>query len=247
VLIDDTLSSGTDMLIAITTPILQAALNKVKKIPIVFSSIADPVRAGAGKSFEDHLPHVTGISTMSDFDGMVAVVRECLPEVKRIGTLFVPAEINSVIYKDALAEAAQKVGLELVAVAVANSAEVVEGANSLCGKDIGAICQISDNTNNVGFTGIANAARKVKIPLFAFVSRHVVTGGAAVAVCRDYEQAGRDAAKIAVRIMKGEDPARIPFSVVQKTSIIINQANADLCGLVLPKTLLERANEVIKE
>ncbi len=247
VLIDDTLSSGTDMLIAVTTPILQGALNKVKNIPVVFSGVADPVRAGAGKSFEDHLPNVTGISTMSDFDGMVAVIRECIPGVRRIGTLFVPAEINSVIYKDALAEAARKAGVELESVAVANSAEVVEGASSLCGKNIEAICQISDNVNNVGFTGIAKAAREEKKPLFAFVSHHVRKGGAAVSVARDYEEAGREAARVALRIMKGEDPARIPFRVVQKTTILVNQKNADLCGLEIPPSLLERASEVIKE
>ncbi len=246
-LIDDTISSDADMLVAITTPVLQSALNKVKDIPIVFSAVADPVRAGAGKSFEDHLPNVTGISTMSDFDGMVAVVRECLPQAKRIGTLFVPAEINSVIFRDELAVAVQKVGLELVSVPVNNSAEVLEGANTLCRKDIDAICQISDNTNNVGFVGIVNAARREKIPLFAFVSGHVLKGGAAVAVARDYEQSGRDAAQMALRIMQGEDPAKIPFNVVNKTLIIVNKANADLCGLTVPQSLLERANEVIEK
>lgn len=245
-LIDDTLSSNTDMLIAVTTPVLQNAIKKIKDIPVVFSGVADPVRAGAGASFEDHMANVTGVSTMSDFDGMVAVVRECLPQAKRIGTLFVPAEINSVIYRDALATAAQKAGMELVSVAVSNSAEVLEGANSLCGKEIDVICQISDNTNNVGFAGIANAARQQKIPLLAFVSQHVRTGGAAISVARDYEQAGRDAAQSALRIMKGESPAQIPFSVVQKTTIIVNQANAELCGLALPQSLLQRANEVIK-
>lgn len=244
-LIDDANSGKADLLVAITTPILQASLQKVKKIPIVFSGVADPVTAGAGESFETHLPNVTGVSTMSDFAGMIRIVKECVPQVKKIGTLYVPSEINSVVYRDVLAQEAGKAGMELVSVGIANSAEVSEGANSLCGKGIDAICQISDNTNNVGFSGIAQAARKEKKPLFSFVSHHVHSNGAAVALSRDYEQAGRDAFLMALRIMKGEKPAAIPFQLVSHTSLVVHPRNAQQCGFSIPQSVMDKASEVI--
>jgi ABC-type uncharacterized transport system substrate-binding protein len=243
-LIDDALTNQVDLLAVATTSVLQAVLQKVKEIPVVFTCVANPVLAGAGESDIHHLPNVTGVSTMSDFDGMVAVVKECLPGARRIGTLFGPAEVNSVFYRDGLKAASQRGGLELVSVPVSKSSEVADAALSLCGMGIDALCQVSDNINNVSFSGIAQAARKEKAPLFTFVSSHVEKEGAAVAVARDYEQAGRDTAALAARIMRGEDPAKIPFQVVSRTAILVNLENAALCGLTIPPSVLKRAQLV---
>ncbi|MCX7019954.1 MAG: ABC transporter substrate-binding protein [bacterium] len=246
-LMDAAAGGNADLIITATTPALQTALKRAGALPIVFTAVADPVRAGAGETFEKHLPNVTGISVMSDFEGMARLVKECLPHARRIGTLFAPAEVNSVAYREALTRAAQKAGLEVVTVGVHASNEVSDAALSLCSKNIDAICQVSDNVSNVGFTSIVNAARKDKIPLFTFVSGHAKTGGgAAAALARDYEQAGRDAAHMAARVIRGENPAAMPFQLVSRTRLIVNLSNAAFYGLIIPPSVLERADEVIK-
>ncbi|HBN07886.1 MAG TPA: hypothetical protein DD435_04285, partial [Cyanobacteria bacterium UBA8530] len=240
----DSLDEQCDLIVALSTPTLQCALKKARGIPVIFTNVADAVRAGAGKSNKEHLPNVTGVLTMSDFDGMVEAVKECLPDAKRIGTLFVPAEINSVIYRDALAASAEKAGLTLESVGISSSSEIADGALSLGAKNLDAICQISDNTNNVGFAGIVQAARKEKIPLFAFVGKQVKSEGAVAGVTRDYEQAGRDAAQMVGRVMRGESPANIPFELVSKTVTLVNLKNAALFGLNIPASFLKKAKRV---
>ena len=67
--------------------------------PVGRQSAGDGVRSGAGASVSKHLPNVTGITTKSPFEGMVRLIRATLPGARKIGTLFVPAEDNSELYR----------------------------------------------------------------------------------------------------------------------------------------------------
>ena len=243
-LVNDAVSGQPDLLAVISTPTLQAALQKAGALSVVFGNVANPLVAGAGESFTRHRPNVTGVSTLSDFEGMVRVVRECLPAARRIGTLFCPAEVNSVFYQEELAQATRRAGLNLTALPVAASADVADAALALAGREIDAICQVSDNLNNAAFSGIVQAARKHRKPLFAFGTPQVQNGGACVAVARDFEQAGRDMAGLAARVLRGEAPGALPFQYVSATRIAVNLENAARCGLTVPESLLRRADEV---
>lgn len=245
-LIDRALAERADMLIVLSTPALLAAIHKTQTIPIVFAS-ACPVQAGVGVSFKDHPANVTGVSTMADFHEMVKTVRECLPTARRIGTLFNPGEANSAILKDAFDAEARKEGLELVTAPALATTDLADATLALLSKPIDAICQISDNVANTGFAAIAARAQRAKKPLFCFSSALTDDGGAAVGVARDLTQAGRDMASLAARIMAGENPKEIPFTLVSRTRITVNPKNARLCGLNIPASLMERADEVSDE
>src|SRR6266704_1309085 len=112
-MVDAALSSGADLLLTTSTPTLQAALRRARDVPIVFTFVADAVAAGAGRSYEDHLPNVTGVPSTAAYEQMLDILRACLPGAHRIGTLFVPAEVNSVYNKEQLEKAAVRRGLEL--------------------------------------------------------------------------------------------------------------------------------------
>jgi ABC-type uncharacterized transport system substrate-binding protein len=245
-LIDAAVTERVDLVLLTSTPTLQAALQRAKGIKTLFTNVADPIRVGAGESYERHLPNVTGLSSRSAFEDMVKTLRECLPNARRIGTLYVPAEVNSVIYHDFLKKAAADAGLELISVAASTSSEVPNAASSLAAMPIDAVCQISDNTCDVAFPSIVQAARAEKKPLFCFVTGQVKAGGAAVSVARDYSQGGRDLANITLRVMRGESPGKIPMRHISKTIVTVNLKNAELCGLQVPASLVKRADQVIR-
>src|SRR5437763_13452508 len=95
-MVDAALTDNTDMLIASTTPALQVALRRGRGKPLVFTLVANAVVAGAGRSDNDHLPFVTGSYASAPFEEGLRKLKACLPNTKRIGTLFVPGEVNSV-------------------------------------------------------------------------------------------------------------------------------------------------------
>ncbi|MFO0795277.1 MAG: ABC transporter substrate-binding protein [Candidatus Brocadiaceae bacterium] len=245
-LIDAALSEGTDLLITLSTPTLQAAIQRVRNIPVVFTYIANAIAAGAGKSNVDHLPNVTGVYTGGAYDEMMTVLRECIPSVRVIGTLFVPSEVNTVFHKDEITTTAKKAGIEVITVAANTSSEVADAAMALCSKKIDALCQIPGNLTASSFPAIVRAANIAKLPVFAFQSTQA-HAGAAIVLARDYYDSGRDAGFIAARVMRGENPGNIPFVPYTKTKLIINMASAGNVGLAIPPSLIQRAAEVIEK
>ena len=229
-----------DLLMTITTPSLQAALRQAGGTRIVFTGVGDGVQAGAGKSISDHLPNVTGITTRSSFDGMARLLREIMPGARRAGTIFSPAEINSVLYKGWLAAALKEEGIELVAVPVAASAETSEATTALCRERLDAVCQIVDNTTRPGFAQIVRKAGDAGLPVFCFETSQM-KDGAVLALSRDYYQASLEAGEIGARVLRGTSPATIPFANTRTESLTVNPAAAARFGLTLPAGLLQRA------
>lgn len=170
-LIFDAVNNEKPGLVFITsTPTLQVAVKKIRDIPVVFSVVADPLLAGAGTSFNEHLPNVTGISTMGDYAGMTELIKLILPEAKKIGTIFSPGEINSVRNMEELKKNAESAGIELISVPVTSSAEVADAAMSLTAKQPAIVCQIVDNLTSVSIASILKVCNDRNIPLFGFVS-----------------------------------------------------------------------------
>src|SRR5262249_33244575 len=189
-LIDAALTAGADMLITLSTPTLQVALQRARHLPIVFTYVASGVAAGAGRTDEDHLPNVTGVYLGAAYGEMLTLIRQNFPSIRTMGTLFVPAESNSVLHKDILAEEARKVGIKIVTVAANTSGEVPDAALSLCSQQIDALCQIPGNLTAASFPSISQAAKRTKLPIFAFQSSQA-HAGALVVLARDYGDGGR--------------------------------------------------------
>ncbi len=226
-----------DLVFATSTPTMQVLSKKLVSQKIVFTNVGEPVVAGLGKSFDDHLPNICGVSTMSDFEGLLNLALYLKPDMKRVGTVFAPAEINSVIYKDRLAEAARKRGIELVVAPASTATEVLDAANSLVAQRIEAFCQISDNLTGCCSSAIMKVSVDSKVPSFGFVTNQLKQG--AIAVCaRDYYQAGYEAGQMGVEVLAGKDPALIPFHCVSKTDYMINPEAARLFRIPIPEKLL---------
>ena len=234
-------SQRWDLVMASSTPTNQVLVNKVTNSPIVFINVGDPIMAGFGESFENHLPNITGISTMSDFTGLVEMLTIIHPGIKSIGTVFTPAEINSVAYKERLEETANKAGIELISIPAASVTEVADAAVSLCSRRIEAFCQISDNLTASCSATIIKASRDARIPYYGFITKQIDQGAIAVAA-RDYHQAGYDAGQMAKEVLEGKSPESIPFEYVTKTIYRINREAAAFYHVELPKILSTKFN-----
>ena len=106
--------------------------------------------------------------------------------------------------------------------------------------------QIAGNLTTVAFASITQAARRARIPLFGSLTSNA-HDGAAVVVARDYFDGGHAAGLMAARIMRGEQPAAIPFVPLKKTRIVVNLDAARAMGLQVPPSVVQRASAVIGE
>lgn len=241
---DGVLNDNPRLVFVTSTPTLQVAVQKIKEIPVVFTTVADPVAAGVGSSYDDHLPNVTGISTLGDYEGMVNLVKAIIPGVKSIGTLFSPGELNSVKNMNYFKEHAEAAGIELITVPVNSSSESADAALSLVARKPEVVCQIIDNLTSLSAATIIRTCREHQVPVFGFVSDQSEKG-AILVVSRDYVQAGIDAVRLAKKIFDGANPAEIPFEFVSRTEILINTVAARDNGITIPEEILNRENTVI--
>ena len=239
-LFDSAEAAGTDLYVVYSTPTLQTAMRKVPKKPVVFTVVADPFIAGAGKSDSDHSPNLTGVYTVGPYREMAELLRGSFPQIKRVGTLFCPAEVNSVANRDLFIREATKAGLVVETVPVATPAELSDAATALCGRRLDAVVQILDNLTVAGSAAIARAADVARLPFFTFQGA-AVRQGAVLALARDYYDAGREAALKAAAVMRGTSPARIPFAPPSKMRTLINPERAAELRLVIPASILKNA------
>ena len=243
-LIDAAVTGGADLLITFSTPTLQAALRRAQNVPVVYNYVASGLKAGAGKSNTDHAPNVTGVSLTPANDQALSILRTHFPSIRKLGTLYCPAETNMVNYKISLDEAAKRAGFEVVYVPAETATDVPDAAAALMSRDIDAVLQIPGNLTASAFGSISEAARRAHVPVFAFQKSQAI-GGAMVVVARDYRDSGRNAAHLAARIMRGENPKRIPLEDFAGTNLIVNLDAARALDITLPPALVRSAKDVI--
>jgi putative ABC transport system substrate-binding protein len=237
-----------DLIHSIATPTTQAVEKITKNIPVVFSSITDPVSAGIVP--KDSAPgkktgtNLTGVSDQWPVFLQMQSYAKFVPEAKTWGTIYNPAESNSVMHIKAMRDAAKKLGLTLVEATIANSKEVAQAASSLVGK-VGAIVITSDNTAVADFESIVRVCNEKKIPLFAG-DVDSVARGAIAAYGLDYYLVGYSAGKKAALVLKGTKPGDIPWGPVEKFSLVINEKAAKAQGVTVPAEFLKKADKVIK-
>jgi ABC-type uncharacterized transport system substrate-binding protein len=220
-------------------------VQRVKTTPIVFSFSSNPIGAGAGKSYEDHLPNVTGVPTVGAYEDVMRIIRELLPRARRLGSLVVPSEVNSVASTKQAVEIAAKHGLELATLPVNTSSDVGDATLALLAQGIDAICQVGSNLTVAGFASIVRPAQQARVPVFGFLSNDAKNGAVAVAA-RDFYESGREAGVMAARVIQGESPAAIPFREVEGSKLIVNLAAAKMASIVVSESMRARADEVLE-
>lgn len=237
-----------DLIHSIATPTTQAVVKVAKNIPVVFSSITDPVSAGIVP--KGSVPgnktgtNLTGVSDQWPVALQLQTYTEFVPKAKRWGTIYNPAESNSMLHIAAMRTAADKLGLKLVEVTIANSREVAQATKTLIGK-VDAIVITSDNTAVADLESIVKVCNENRIPLFAG-DVDSVSRGAVAAYGLDYYLVGYSAGKKAALILKGTKPGDIPWGPVEKFSLVINEKAASLQGVTLSPELIKKADKVIR-
>lgn len=236
-----------DLIHAIATPTTQAVTKITKKIPVVFSSITDPIDAGIVP--KDSTPgkktgtNVTGVSDRWPVFLQMEMYSNFVPKAKQWGTIYNAGEANSVVHIKEMREAAKKLGLELIEVTITNRSEVEKAALSLAGK-VKAIVISSDNTAISDFDTIVKICNDKKIALFAG-DVDSVPKGATAAYGLDYFLVGYSAGKKAALVLKGQNPGDIPWGPMEKFSLVINSKAAKAQGVTVPPDLLKKADKVL--
>ena len=239
-LVQNFVTQGVDLIITLTTPCLTAACTAARNTHIAFTYCYDPVAAGAGKSFTDHLPNVTGVGSFPPVEETVDLIQKLVPNVKAVGTVYNSSEANSVKVISVARDIFRKRGIALQEVTATNTSEVFQSAQVACYRNVQAMWVTGDNTALQSFDGIVKAVTTAKLPLI--INDPEFTGrGALACVGIGWYPAGKAAGVLAARVLKGEDPASIPFQEVAEKKLVLNHSVASRLGVTFPQDVLKDA------
>lgn len=233
-----------DVLVGIATPTAQALVAGTRQIPIVFTAVTDPVQAQLTPSWEASGTNVTGVSDILELDKQIELIKEIVPEVKKIGMVYNPGEANSVSVVEALKQLLPEHGLELVEAAAPRTVDVRNAALSLAGK-VDVIYTNTDNNVVSAYEALAKVGNDTKTPLIAS-DTDSVKRGAIAALGVDYRDLGQQTGRIVVRILNGEEPGSIAPQTSENLQLFINVTAAEQQGVLLTEDLLLRATEIIR-
>lgn len=233
-----------DAIVGIATPSAQALVAATKSVPVVFTAVTDPVGAQLTPSWEASGTNVTGVSDVLALDKQIELIRQIVPEAKRIGIVYNPGEANSVVVVKALKELLPTLGMILVEASAPRSVDVGSAARSLVGK-VDAIYTNTDNNVVSAYEALVKVGNDAKIPLIAS-DTDSVKRGAIAALGVDYRLLGEQTGRIVVRILNGEKPGDIQPQTSDKLQLFVNPGAAAKQGVSLSQALLDSAAEIIQ-
>lgn len=235
-------ADNPDAIIAIATPSAQAVVSGTSDIPVIFSAVTEPVEAKLVPKLDGSGTNVTGASDVLPLEPQVDLIKELLPNVKNIGFVYSPGEVNSTVTLKNLKAITSAQGINIVEAPAQKSSDIAMAAQSLAGK-VDVIYTSTDNNVINAYEALAQVAKEAKIPLVSS-DPSVVERGAAVALGVNYLDLGRETGKITARILKGEKAGDIPVYAAQKLDLFVSKKYAAEQGITVPQSIIDRAQKV---
>lgn len=244
--ISDLLKEGVDLLHIYSTPATVEAHKLTPETPIVFGSMGDPLASGVIESLQRPGKNVTGVSSLSSplVAKRLEFLKEAVPAIKKVAIPFSPDDIPGLSSFNTAMEAAQKLGLDLIAYHISKDRDVKETALAIRKKDVDAIVISSDSAVWAALSAYVEQARKEKLP-FAVFDKDMVEKGGLLGYGPDYFISGEQSAVYADKIFKGAKPALLPIDSPRKLLLVLNVKTASQIGIIFPQSLLRKADLLI--
>jgi putative ABC transport system substrate-binding protein len=241
------LSLKVDVIVAATTPAIQAAKQATGTIPIVMAVAVDPVATGFVASIARPGGNITGLSMMAtDLVGnQMQLLKELLPKISRVALLWNPTNPSNAPQFRQAQDEARAFGLRLQSLEARDPSEIDSAFAAMTRERAGAVIVLADTMFVDHRTRIADLSAKSRLPAVYGLTDHAEAGGLMV-YGANVADMYRRAATYVDKILKGAKTADLPVEQPTKFEFVINLKAAKQIGLMIPQSVLFRADRVIK-
>jgi putative ABC transport system substrate-binding protein len=231
-----------------TTQSAIAAKAATQTIPIVFSLGSDPVEVGLVQSLNHPGGNVTGLTALQTAvtAKRLELVHLLIPGITKIAFLVNPA--NRVLAENDTKEAqdsARAFGINLVNLGASNPSEIDAVFEILVREQAEALLTNSESLFMIHSTQLAILTARHRVPALYAYRENAVAGGL-MSYGANFLNAARELGIYVGRVLKGDKPADLPVQQASKIELVINLKTAKALGIMMPQTLLARADEVIE-
>ncbi len=245
-LVDELVASKVAVIVTSGYPAALAA-KQHSSLPIVAVQAGDPVDDGLVSSFAHPGGHVTGLSEIAaELSGKrLSLLKTAVPSVHRMAMLWNAEDLGmSLRYKAAEAQA-RGLGLEVESLGVRAPNDFDDAFAAMMRRPPDAILMVSDVLTTLNRKRVIDFAAQHKIPAI-YEYDFLVREGGLMSYGPDIGEMYDRAAELAMRILKGANPAELPLETPTRFVLAINLDTAKEIGLTIPPSLLARADVVIE-
>jgi putative tryptophan/tyrosine transport system substrate-binding protein len=240
------IGDNPDVIVTITTPTSQAAVAATKEIPIIFSTVTDPLKSKLVTSLKHPGGNASGVDDLVPTERQLDVVKQIVPNLKKLGLVYDPSLDNSRSTVESIKALAPKMGITIVESPAMGLNNVPAAGQNLVGK-VDAIFVPNDTTVYAAFESLVKISQDAKVPLFT-AERRSVQRGAVATVGFDFVQMGVATADMVDKVLKGTKPGDMDVVSMKdqpgSLGLYINKTSAEKMGVTIPPELLKKAAHV---
>lgn len=235
-----------DLILSTGTPASHAAKRATTTIPIVITTIIDPVGDGFAASLARPGANITGMSSGAEdtVQKLVELMAVAVPGLKRISVLTNPGNSTHASLLLQVRDAARKTGREVLPVSVRTADDIERGFSTMVRERADVLIILIDGFLFLHRKQIAGLALRQRLPSIYTQFQYAEAGGL-MSYGADTNDNFRRAGFFVDKILKGAKPGDIPFEQPTRYYLVINRKTAHLLGLKLTGELLARADRVI--
>ena len=241
------LTLAPDVILANSSWAVATLQQASRTVPIVFTTIYEPVAQGFVQSLAHPGGNITGFTMPEATVGAkwLELLKEIAPQVTRVAFMFDPDNPGPMQSSRSVEAAASNFAVEVVMAPVHGPAEI-EAAVTMLGREPGGGLIVPPNSFLLNYRKlIVELAARYRLPAIYGLSFITAEGGLASYGVKTSEQF-RQAAGYVDRILRGEKAGDLPVQQPTRYELVINLKTAKALGLNVPPTLLARADEVIE-
>ncbi len=224
-----------------------AAKRLTSRIPILFTSGVDPVKAGLVASINRPEANVTGVSWFSGDLGSkhLEMLNELVPQAKVVALLIDPNNPEGGFYEQSARERAGAFGQRLLVLSAGTPDEIDAAFATLAKERASAVIVSAGPFYPARARQLAGLATRYSLPMLSAL-REMPEAGGLISYGNSVADAYRRVGIYAGRILNGAKPADMPVDRATRFELVINLRNAKALGIDVPPTLFVRADEVIE-
>lgn len=240
-LVNELISDSVDVIIPVSTPASQAAVNFTpESIPVVFTYVTSPEFAG----ILNVRSGVTGLSDATNINDYLDFVTELMPDISKAGRIYNPDEANSEFFQDAFENNAHLYELEYQTEEVNSGNEIQSAFSNLQSYDPDAILIGADNTLNLNMEQLAQLCMDNDLPLIGD-SHQNTEAGALASISVDYDELATSTGAYVSSVILGMPPAELSIKKFGNSVISLNAGTASEIGFDFSQDMLDKAAEVL--
>ncbi len=249
-LVQEFIQHHYDLILAVTTPVAQEVKKATKgqKIPVLFTTVANPLESQIVDSLEKPGSNISGVSHIA-FPLMMKrllLFVEAFPALKKIGVFYNPEEMFLENQLDRFLKlASTETQVEIVEIQVCNCREMETACKQLSKADVDGLFMVPDPLPMAMFGDLLSCSRREKLPLMV-IDNTLLHKGGVMGYSPDVYAVGFQAAAMADRIFHGAAAGDLPVENPDQIKLVVSLKEARALGLSISRDILRRADEVIR-